>query len=189
VRHNHHGGMFAGVTGDIFRWPSRAPHELATSERLRRAGVPTPTMLGYVLYRVFPGLCRVDVMTREVPDSHDLSERLLDEDPSRRADAWNATRRLLDALGEIGARHHDLNVKNVLLRHAPQGGYEAMALDVDRVEFVPLGSGVARANTDRLIRSIRKWKSLWGASITEDDILALEHFLNEPHIAEPATSR
>ena len=69
VRHNRHGGLFASLTGDLFRIPSKAPYELRTSERLRRAGVPTPTMVGYVIYPAIAGFCRADVMSREVPDS------------------------------------------------------------------------------------------------------------------------
>jgi hypothetical protein len=41
--------MFGPVIGELFRYPTRAPHELETSERLRRAGVATPTMLGYAI--------------------------------------------------------------------------------------------------------------------------------------------
>ena len=75
-------------------------------------------------------------MSREVVDSFDLSTILIDSDLTRRLEAWHATQQLVGRSNEIGARHHDLNVKNILLRHAPRGGLEAMVLDVDRVEFV-----------------------------------------------------
>ena len=170
VRHNRHGGLLAPLTRDLFVAPTRAPYELATSERLRRAGVATPTMLGYVTYPALAGLCRVDVMSREVVDSFDLSAVLLDESSARRGEAWLATRTLVTSLNEIGARHHDLNVKNVLLRHAPRGGLEAMVLDVDRVEFVPVDDRVAAANAARLMRSARKWKEVRGAPISEAEL-------------------
>ncbi len=188
VRHNRHGGLLASLTRDLFRPPSRAPYELATSERLRRAGVATPTMLGYALYPALPGFCRVDVMSREVSDSFDLSSVLLDADRARRNEAWLATRRLVASLNEIGARHHDLNVKNVLLRHAPRGGFEALVLDVDRVEFVPLGSGVAEANVARLVRSARKWQTKWGAQITDAELAELAQFLGGDQ-RPPASTR
>lgn len=179
VRHNRHGGMLASLTRDLFRAPTRAPYELATSERLRRAGVATPTMLGYVIYPAIPGFCRVDVMSREVSDSFDLSAVLVDSDRARRTDAWHATRQLVASLNEIGARHHDLNVKNVLLRHAPNGGFDAMILDVDRVEFVPLGAGVAEANVARLMRSAKKWQAKRGAQITDAELAELADFLGD----------
>jgi hypothetical protein len=178
VRRNHHGGMLGPLIGELFRYPTRAPHELDTSERLRRAGVATPTMLGYALYPVLPGFCRVDVMSREVVDSFDLSTVLMDSDLTRRLEAWHATRRLVVSLNEIGARHHDLNVKNVLLRHAPRGeGLEAFVLDVDRVEFVRVDGKAAAANAARLIRSAKKWQTDRGASISDAEIAEVSALL------------
>jgi hypothetical protein len=83
-------------------------------------------------------------------------------------------------MNEIGARHHDLNVKNVLLRHAPRGGLEAMVLDVDRVEFLRVGDAVAAGNAARLIRSARKWKAERGAAISDADIAHLTELLGAP---------
>ncbi len=51
VRHNRHGGLFARLTGDRFLPPTRAPREFDLSARLRAAGVPTPPILAYVVYR------------------------------------------------------------------------------------------------------------------------------------------
>lgn len=180
VRHNRHGGLLAPITGDVFLPPTRAPYELATSERLRRAGVATPTMLGYATYPAPLGLLRVDVMSREVTDSFDLSAVLLDDDRARRDEAWTATRRLLVSLAEIGARHHDLNVKNVLLRHGVRGGLEALVLDVDRVEFVHVSTDVARANLARLMRSARKWQTKRHAPITDAELSGAEQLLSSP---------
>lgn len=179
VRHNHHGGLFASLTGDVFRRPTRAPHELATSERLRRSGVATPTMLGYAIYPAPLGFCRVDVMSREVTDSFDLSTILMDDDRSLHAEAWTATAKLVAALNEVGAVHEDLNVKNVLLRHGVQGGLDAFVLDVDRVRFVPVGPDVADANRTRLLRSANKWKNERGAPITDAELTALEASLKD----------
>ena len=178
VRHNRHGGKLATITGDLFRAPTRAPYELATSERLRRSGVATPTMLGYAIYpSSLPGLRRVDVMSREVTDSFDLSAVFMDSDAGHRIEAWHATRRLVDSLSEIGARHHDLNVKNVLLRHGMHDGLEALVLDVDRVEFRPPGENVARDNVERLLRSARKWQTMRRAPITDAEIAELSAIL------------
>jgi 3-deoxy-D-manno-octulosonic acid kinase len=177
IRHNRHGGFFARLTQDIFQRPTRAPYELATSERLRRSGVPTPTMLGYAMYPVAPGFCRVDVMSREVSDSFDLSAVLVDPGRAPLDEAWRATAQLVASMNEIGARHHDLNVKNVLLRHAPRGGLEAMVLDVDRVEFMPVSGAVAEGNSARLVRSVRKWQGERGAAISDADIANLAELL------------
>lgn len=185
VRHNHHGGMFAALTRDVFRPPTRAPHELATSERLHDAGVPTPMMLGYVTYRTFANLVRVDVFSREIPDSVDLSSVLLAPQPHDIVKAWSATRRLVRALAEAGVRHHDLNVKNILLQASPTGTLDAYVLDVDRVEFTSDRDAANEANIARLMRSAHKWRRQRGAAISEQDLEDLETLLRR---AQPASS-
>jgi hypothetical protein len=182
VRHNRHGGLLAPLTGDLFRTPSNAPYELRTSERLRRAGVPTPTMVGYVVYPAFAGFCRADVMSREVPYSFDLATVLLEEDRERLTQAIAATHALLVRLAEVGARHHDLNVKNVLLHYhqsAAMGAMGAMALDVDRVVFEPVAASVHAGNVDRLMRSMRKWRDLRGAQLTDAELARIDAQLRD----------
>src|SRR5262249_35779672 len=134
VRHNRHGGLLAPLTGDLFRRPSRAPLELQLSQKLIEHGVSTPGVLAYALYSAPLGFCRVDVVTREVPNSFDLSVAFTSDDAALRARAIAATARLLVALSAVGAHHADLNIKNVLL-HGGQSGdrpLEAMVLDLDR---------------------------------------------------------
>ena len=72
VRHSQHGGMLAAVTGDLFRWPGRAPWELEVSRRLRHAEVATPEVVAYLVYPAGPLFCRNDVATRRLPDGEDL---------------------------------------------------------------------------------------------------------------------
>jgi 3-deoxy-D-manno-octulosonic acid kinase len=135
VRHNRHGGLLARLTRDLFLPPTRAPHELAVALRLRELGVPTPDVLMYgtapapLLFR------RADVVTREIESGRDLASYMAPEASSvDRASAWTATRELVRAMNEAGVRHHDLNVKNVLLAPS-QDGLSAYLLDVDRVTF------------------------------------------------------
>ena len=75
-------------------------------------------------------------MTREVPNSFDLSVAFMSDDAAHRASAIAATADLVLALSDVGARHVDLNIKNILL-HAShrRRSLEAMVLDVDRVAF------------------------------------------------------
>jgi hypothetical protein len=190
VRHNRHGGLLASVRRDLFRPPTRAPHELRMSEQLRASGVPTPLMLGYVVYRVVPGFVRADVFSREVPDSFDLSAVLLAPEPADVVQAWSATRRLLRRLAEAGARHRDLNVKNILLQRkgaAAGRGLDAYVLDVDRVEFPADRAGVDEANIARLLRSARKWQQVHGAAISDSELRDLEALLRRPAQAVAST--
>jgi 3-deoxy-D-manno-octulosonic acid kinase len=174
VRHNRHGGLLAPLTRDLFLAPTRAPHELETSRRLAALGVPTPEVL---MYGVSPALLlfrRADVVTREIAGGRDLSHFLAgDASETDRSAAWAATRALLAAMHAAGVRHHDLNVKNVLIAPA-EDGVRAHLLDVDRVAFdAPGAARVRSGNVDRLLRSVRKWRDERGARIDERELREL----------------
>ena len=174
VRHNRHGGLLAPLTRDLFLPPTRAPHELAVALRLGMLGVPTPEVLMYGLSPAAFPFRRADVVTREIENGRDLSVYLgRDTTDDERSAAWTATRALVDRMNAAGVRHHDLNVKNVLLAPAPTG-FAAYLLDVDRVTFGAPGSAdVVRGNVTRLRRSARKWRDERGALFDEREIGAL----------------
>lgn len=166
VRHNRHGGLLAPLTGDRFLAPTRAPHELATSVRLRSAGVPTPEVVATVRYPAGGPFERADVATAEVRGARDLAAVLMHE-PALHAPAAAATGALLGALARVGAHHGDINIKNVLLAGSA-GGLRAYVLDVDRVTFRAPGERVAARNWGRFERSARKWRERHGAPVTDD---------------------
>jgi 3-deoxy-D-manno-octulosonic acid kinase len=112
-----------------------------------------------VVYRAGPLLRTADVATREVADARDLAAALAAGSAAERDAAIAATERLLAALAAAGARHPDLNLKNVLLAPDGAAGVTALVLDVDRVRFEEAGSArVADANARRLARSLAKWR-------------------------------
>jgi hypothetical protein len=174
VRHNRHGGLLAPLTRDLFLSPTRAPHELAVALRLRELGVPTPDVLMYALSPAPILLRRADVVTREIDAGRDLATFMGREArDDERAAAWAATRVLVRTMNDAGVRHHDLNVKNVLLAPGADG-LVAYLLDVDRVTFGARGSAeIARANVARLLRSARKWRDERGALFDERELTAL----------------
>jgi 3-deoxy-D-manno-octulosonic acid kinase len=159
VRHAWHGGLLAPITGDRYLMPTRAPREAAVNVLLRARGVPTPELLGYALYPAGPGLRRVDVVSRYVPDAWDFGAVLSGSAPRVHArDVTPAVLRLLRQLVSAGAVHSDLNVKNILLTRLRGGEFSAMVLDVDVVNFRDIPrEGVMALNMRRLLRSIRKW--------------------------------
>jgi hypothetical protein len=174
VRHNRHGGLLAPLTRDLFLPPTRAPRELETARRLAELGVATPEAL---MYGVSPALAlfrRADVVTREIEGGRDLSELIAgDASDAERSAAWAATRALLRAMLSAGVRHHDLNVKNVLIARA-QDGVRAYLLDVDRVTFAAPGADAVRTgNLERLRRSARKWRDQHGARVDERELAEL----------------
>jgi hypothetical protein len=177
VRHNTHGGLFASITGDRFLSPTRAPHELAVSLRLQAADVPTPSIVAYALYRAGAIFRRSDVASMEIPNSSDLAGVLVEGSESQRHNALHATAILIGQLARCGARHHDLNVKNVLLARSAAGDaprVTAYVLDVDRVEFGTSGdTTITERNLERFTRSARKWRELHGARVDEEELARL----------------
>lgn len=173
VRHNRHGGALAALTRDLFAAPTRAPLELQISEELRRLGIPTPAVLAYATYPAAPGLWRADVVTRYIAPSADLAAVLMSDDGELRADAWEATAVLIRSMSAAGVRHHDLNAKNVLLHLRNGEPSVALLLDVDRVVFGESPQRALDGNLSRLFRSLRKWRSHYGARVEESEIDAL----------------
>jgi hypothetical protein len=180
VRRNRHGGLFAPLTRDLFLSPTRAPYELDVALRLIKLGVRTPAVLMYGVERVHGIFRRADVVTSEIGNGRDMATYMQpNEDAGARERAWSATRALVRALNAAGARHHDLNVKNILIA-AGKVGLEAWVLDVDRVEFSKADDPAVRfGNVARLLRSARKWRDERGAVFDEREIAAISGRLPE----------
>jgi hypothetical protein len=184
VRHNRHGGMFASITRDRFLSPTRAPFELDVSLELAKLGVRTPPVVAYVLYPPGGIIQRADVCSMELSGSADLATVLTRPIEATRASALAAAAGLVAALSRVGARHHDLNAKNVLITH---GG--AHVLDVDRVELDVDPEAALDANLARLGRSLRKWRDQSQAHVTEQDIAMLERDARSAFVALATAQR
>lgn len=171
VRHSHHGGLLAGITRDRFLAPTRAPQELSNALRLAALAVPTPMIVAYAGYPAGPWLRRSDIVTLELMPGKDLAAVLMQplvEDDRRRV--LQAVAELLRTLDRAGARHPDLNVKNVFLVNRC-GAWHAYVLDVDRVVFGRTGDArITEANLRRFLRSARKWRDRYSVQIDESDL-------------------
>ena len=187
VRHAMRGGALAGLDTDLFLPPTRGLRELVNSLRLRLSGVSTPEVVAFVTYRAGPLLRRGDVATREIPNGHDLSRVLSEIEPGDQRDAcMRAVGLLLRDLARAGAHHPDLNLRNVLVTWDGVEGAKAHVLDVDRIRFhVPGDPMVARANRQRLERSIRKWRDSVGSQVTDADTSLLAAETPEPAAEVP----
>lgn len=183
VRRARHGGLLAPLLRDVYLPPTRAPRELAMSLFLRRLGVATPAVIGYVTYSAGPLLLRVDVMTTELPNAGDLGDFLAQTAArAERLEAWRATARLLQRLAQTGVWHPDLNAKNVLILPPAAGGddagsarpvHTAVVLDIDRVRLVVPGDPqLVEANLERLLRSLRKRArdARYGAAVPDAEL-------------------
>jgi 3-deoxy-D-manno-octulosonic acid kinase len=181
VRHSRHGGVLGAIRDDRFLGATRAPRELELSLTLRRLGIPTPEIVAYATYPAGAMFRRADVVTREIPKSRDLAAALaaLSRGDSKRI-LLEATGQLLALLSIAGARHPDLNIKNILIADNEFGGIQALALDVDRVWLdKPGAQAVLESNMRRLARSAVKSRRLHGLAIEEADLLAIESTARE----------
>jgi hypothetical protein len=169
VRHSRHGGALARLTGDLFLAPTRAPRELDNAIRLQAAGVQTPTVIAYVVYRAFGPLCRADVVTALV-NGVELPDAVVAADDTGRAAIAGAVRALVEAMGDARAHHPDLNAKNILVETRGRDR-AAWVIDVDRVTFGGDNPAAVRGdNTMRLWRSVMKLRQN-GAFPVDDNVI------------------
>jgi len=175
VRHAMRGGVLARTGSDLFLPPTRGLRELINALRLRIAGIPTPEVVAFVTYRAGPVFRRSDVATAEIKEGHDLAVVLREMPPGdQRRECLEAAGRLVGALSAIGAHHPDLNVRNILVTWDGDHGAKANILDVDRVRFhVPDDPMVARANIERLERSVRKLRDAGAIELGEKEMATM----------------
>lgn len=178
VRRSMRGGALAGLHTDLFLPPTRGLRELAISLRLRSAGVQTPEMIAFIVYRAGAIFRRTDVVTREIPGGVDLASALAHPgNADRRAEMLDAAAGLVAALSREGAHHSDLNLRNILVTNADTAESAqilAYILDVDRIRFhFPGDPVVLSANIARLARSMRKLRDRRELAIEDSEIEAL----------------
>lgn len=175
VRRSRHGGFLAPITGERFLGRTRAPRELRTAIRLAQLGVATPKLIAYATYPDIAGTRRADVVTSEVPGARDLAAEIMAAEGKGLDDELvMAVARLIASLTIAGARHPDLNIKNILVARDGSVAPEAFVIDVDRVWFDQPGARVVtQRNVRRLVRSALKWRRLHGLQIDDFDIQSI----------------
>ncbi len=171
VRHARHGGLLAGLLGDVFLGQPRFYREAALSRTLAQHRVRTPALLAGVCYRAGP-LHRADVVTAAV-EGTDLAELFFGDRPPTgpsRATVLAAVGALVRRLHDSGFVHPDLQLRNLLVRDPAGPAPEAWLLDVDTCRQAR-GDGVAdRArNLQRFYRSWSKWNRRRGERLSAED--------------------
>lgn len=170
VRHARRGGLLAAVRGDRYVWPGRAPKELAIALKLQELGVRTPDVVAYALYPAGRGFCRCDVVTRRLPAGSEFPVAWQSASPELREALLVAVASLLCDLRAAGAKHADLNAKNLYVAREGER-WHAWVLDVDRVRFLrPSESWVGAPNLARLDRSLRKLRDKGSLAITDAEL-------------------
>jgi 3-deoxy-D-manno-octulosonic acid kinase len=175
VRRSRHGGLLAPLTGERFLGRTRAPRELGTALRLERNGVATPRVIAYATYPDTALTRRADVLTAEVEGARDLAAEIMAADGRALGeDLVTAVAALVASMTIAGARHPDLNIKNILVTRYDGGAVHAQVIDVDRVWFDQPGRPlVTERNLHRLTRSLHKWRRLHGLQVDDFDIQSI----------------
>lgn len=160
IRAYQHGGLFRVLTQDWFcTWPPRPFRELVITEELRRRGVPTVEVYGACVSPVYGPIYRGWLITKKLREAQDLWAALQGQfvQQAGLTATLKAVACTLRALHRQGVYHHDLNLKNILVR--PEGaGVAAHVIDFDRAKLFlgDLPAALANRNLARLQRSIRK---------------------------------
>jgi len=172
VRPCVHGGWWGRVAGDLYLGPSRVVREILAADRLHRMKIPTPQVEAVLFYPAGP-FVRMEVVTRKIPESQDLVQRLASRPgPAERYRIYSAVRKLLAQLHRQGIRHPDLNARNILL--SGKGSSTAWLLDVDAVQFdTPSSTTADTANRNRLLRSLLKRARLGDLGWSESEVAKL----------------
>lgn len=149
------GGLLAAFLPDLFLDGRRVQRGAALAEALASRGCPTPALVAGRVTRVLPLLHRLETATARVPGAVDLLVALRGcDDPAPLAALAGRT---LRRLHDVGLRHRDLQVKNLLV---PAEGAEAalaVVIDLDGCSLGAALSGQERAaSLARFARSLVK---------------------------------
>jgi 3-deoxy-D-manno-octulosonic acid kinase len=157
LRHYRRGGKAATVIGDHYLWAgldrTRAWREWRLLARLTELNLPVPHPFAARVIK--SGLFyRADLITMRIASSSSLFERLM---IGALPDAiWREIGRVIAEFHRVGVWHADLNAHNVLL----SSDAAVAIVDFDRARFRRNTMRWREANLARLLRSLRKLKSL-----------------------------
>lgn len=167
VRKYRHGGLLRRLTGDLFFFGARPFQEVAVTEEVKSAGVPTLEILVAVLERGWGGWYRGYLITEYQPSATDLISYLDKKSKSKKRQEVIA--KAAQAVQKIHARgiyHADLHLKNFLVE---EKAGRVLLIDFDKSKvFTRLKPSRRMKNLKRLDRSAEKLKRL-GLPLTKGD--------------------
>jgi hypothetical protein len=153
-----HGGLLAPLLGGLYLGTGRILDQLLAADRLERAGVSTPAVLGVGWRRILGPFHAHAIITRAVLQAQNLYEAAREDAPwRRRRVVLEKSADLIRAMHDAGFVHADLNVTNLLIGRGGDGD-RALIVDLDGGRFRRIvGIGERYANLARLLRSYEKW--------------------------------
>ena len=171
LRQYIHGGLFQGLTGNLYLFGSRSFQELTLTEEIRSCGIPTIQPVAAIHQAILGPLYRAYLLSLEVPRSVNLIQYLqqIGSHPScehlvRKRKTIRSAGLLLQKFHQAGFFHGDLQLKNVLVV-----GDEILLIDFDRsYRKKALSLKERMKNFLRLNRSVEKWRRV-GLPVTRTD--------------------
>jgi len=168
-----HGGLLSAVTRDLYALSSRSFRELALTEEIRSAGIPTIRPIGAVHQSVIFPFYRAYLLALEVPDARNLIQFFQDMGSHPVGEVLALKRKIIRAAGRLvrqfhdsGFFHADLQLRNLLV-----ADQRVLLIDFDRsLRMQNLPERIRMKNLLRLNRSVDKWKRQ-GLPVTFSDRL------------------
>lgn len=167
VRKYWHGGLLRRLTGDLFFFGARPFQEVAITEGVQSAGVPTAEILAAIIDRGWGGWYRGYLITKYLPTATDLIS-YLDKEPqgARRQAVIEKAAEAVKRMHQRGIYHADLHLKNFLVEGKRPKVY---LIDFDKSAVFPrLKPSRRMKNLKRLDRSAEKLIR-HGLSLTKRD--------------------
>jgi tRNA A-37 threonylcarbamoyl transferase component Bud32 len=155
VRKYRHGGLLRRLTGDLFFFGARPFQEVAVTEEVKSAGVPTLDILAAIKEHRWSRWYRGYLITRYLPSATDLIS-CLDNEPEgkRRRAIIEKAGEAVRIIHQAGIYHADLHLKNFLVEGKKGGVY---LIDFDKSKVFPrLKPSRRMKNLKRLDRSAEK---------------------------------
>ena len=164
VRRYRHGGVFGVFAGEWYLDSGRALRELIVSEKARCGGVRTPEAIGVMVRKTVGPFRRLAFLSSAVSDTEDLvhyccrlSDYPAETEALEKRGVIREAARQIRAMHDLGIRHADLHLKNLLLRRLDAGTPEVYVIDFDNADLgPPLSPSERLRNLGRLARSVRK---------------------------------
>ena len=155
VRKYRHGGLLRRLTGDLFFFGARPFQELAITEEVKSAGIPTLEILAAIMERGWGGWYRGYLITRYLPSTIDLIAYLDKEsEGNRRRAVIEKAGESVRRIHQAGIYHADLHLKNFLVDGK---GPKVYLIDFDKSKVFPhLKPSGRMKNLKRLDRSAEK---------------------------------
>lgn len=162
VKDYWHGGFFGKMLRDIFWQEQRPLNELSIYETARERGINTIETMAIVKNRMMGPFFKCKLISREIVDSVDLMELLLDFDGKytlvQKRQIINEVARAVRKMHDAGIYHGDLHLKNILLQCKDNNEFNVFIIDLDKSEqFKEIDFHRRISNIKRLDRSLEKY--------------------------------